>query len=405
LSDVPPEAALSGETVVCISTIDWDFLWQGHQEIMSRLAQMGTRVVFIENIGGMRTIRASDAGRILRRLRHVLAKSSRSPTGPPDLTILAPILLPFPRSRLARSVNHLLIRRLARTVRRLSGSDPIVFTFLPSPEARELIADVRGQHSAIVYYCVADFPELAQDQSSLVASETALVRDADLVFVNSMRFSQRFTGLNSEVHYFPGGVNLDRFDPAAVQDIPRELRALPRPLIGYVGGLHQHLDTALLRRLARAEPSASIIVIGPVLADIGDLAAESNVHLLGPRPWLELPPFLAAFDVGLIPYVLSAYTATVYPTKLFEYLAMGRPVVSADLPEVRRLQLPEFAVRIAADHDSFVHAVRAALAETDVTAPERRRALAAEHDWGAIVRRMSDLMSAMARAKRAGQAS
>jgi glycosyltransferase involved in cell wall biosynthesis len=134
-------------------------------------------------------------------------------------------------------------------------------------------------------------------------------------------------------------------------------------------------------------------VIGPVLADLGGLDSEPNVHLLGPRAWTELPPFLAALDIGLIPYIRSAYTATVYPTKLFEYLAMGRPVVSSDLPEVRRLGLPEFAVRIAPDHVRFIAAVRDALADTDPSAPERRRELASQRDWAAIVARMAALIS------------
>jgi glycosyltransferase involved in cell wall biosynthesis len=168
-----------------------------------------------------------------------------------------------------------------------------------------------------------------------------------------------------------------------------------------VGGLHQHLDIDLLRKLAREMPDASIVIIGPVLADIGGLESEPNIHLLGPRAWTELPPFLGALDVGLIPYVRSPYTATVYPTKLFEYLAMGCPVVSADLPEVRRLGLPDFAVRIAPDHDSFITAVRQALSDADPFASKRRRDLAEQRDWGAIVTRMAALILERVNAKRA----
>jgi hypothetical protein len=47
----PKIAALTGETILCLSSIDWDFNWQGHQEIMSRLADHGNRVLFVENTG------------------------------------------------------------------------------------------------------------------------------------------------------------------------------------------------------------------------------------------------------------------------------------------------------------------------------------------------------------------
>ena len=45
---------LKGQTVLCISSIDWDFIWQGHQQIMSMLAAHGNNVLFIENIGARR---------------------------------------------------------------------------------------------------------------------------------------------------------------------------------------------------------------------------------------------------------------------------------------------------------------------------------------------------------------
>jgi glycosyltransferase involved in cell wall biosynthesis len=361
---------------------------------MSRLALSGSHVVFVENMGGVRTVRLRDAGRMARRLGHISSRRSRrAPVTPSALDLVAPLLLPFPRSRLARRVNEVLIRRLARSIRQRSGADPIIFSFLPSREALELIARVRGPASVVVYYCVADFAELAQDRHAILTTEGALVRSADLVFANSTRFTERFGPLNRRVFYFPGGVSLAHFDPNSVKEIPVEIRGLARPLIGYVGGLHHHLDIELLGKLAASMPEASIVVIGPELTDIGDLGAFANVRLLGPRAWMDLPPLLASIDVGLIPYIHSAYTATVYPTKLFEYLAMGKPVVSTDLPEVRRLELPEFAVRVASDHQGFIEAVRAALSEADESGPQRRRELAEQRDWGAIVAEMAGLIA------------
>ena len=42
---------LTSENIICISSIDWDFVWQGHQEAMSAFAEKGNRVLFIENTG------------------------------------------------------------------------------------------------------------------------------------------------------------------------------------------------------------------------------------------------------------------------------------------------------------------------------------------------------------------
>lgn len=123
------------------------------------------------------------------------------------------------------------------------------------------------------------------------------------------------------------------------------------------------------------------------------LDTEPNVRLIGPRGIREPPAFVRAFDVALVPYVRTAYTDTVYPTKLLEYLTMGCPVVATDLPEVRDLRLPEFAVRIAGDGDGCIAAVRAALQDRERQATERRRALARERDWGSVVSRMAALIA------------
>ena len=80
--------------------------------------------------------------------------------------------------------------------------------------------------------------------------------------------------------------------------------------------------------------------------------------LLPPCSHAEVPAIVAAFDVCLIPYRVNDYTRALSPIKLYEYLAMGRPVVSTDLPYVRR---EHALVTIAANRDEFIGAVRDAL--------------------------------------------
>jgi glycosyltransferase involved in cell wall biosynthesis len=384
---------LRDQQIVCLSTIDWPFLRQGHQEIMSRLADAGNHVIFVENMGGVRNIRPTDTDRVVRRLFRGLGPRASRASGVAHLDLIAPILLPFPSSRLARSINRMLIRRLARRIRSMSGTDPILFTYLPTPEALDLIARLRGPRSELVYYCVADFAALAQDPSALLRSEAELAKAADLVFVQSAAFGDRFRPLTNRIFEFPGGVSLKRFDPQTVHEIPPEIRTLRPPIIGYVGGLHQHLDVDLLQRVARAMPSASLVLVGPILAAVDKLRAEPNVHFFGARPPAALPSLIASFDVGLIPYLRNQYTETVYPAKLFEYLAMGRPVVATDLPELRKLQLPQAALRIGLDSTTFVNAIREALSDTAADNAQLRRELARPHDWDSVVSKMADLIA------------
>ncbi len=156
------ELPLRGRDIVCISSIDWTFLWQGHQEIMSRFAAAGNHVIFVDNTG-VRTIRWSDAGRVVERLIRSLGRRGAFPRAAErDVRIVSPLLLPFPRLRLATLLNErVLIPRLARHVRSLGARDPILFTFLPTPNALRLIELLRTPRSVVVYYCVADFMRLS----------------------------------------------------------------------------------------------------------------------------------------------------------------------------------------------------------------------------------------------------
>lgn len=396
------EFMLRGESIVCISSIDWDFVWQAHQEIMSRLGAAGNRIVFLENSGGVRSLRAADARRLLLRASNVARQilgGDRKPAR--NITLVAPVLLPFARNRIARFLNDRILTPLvAAKIRRLAGPAPVVYTYLPTANALRLIDLLGGPNTLVIYHSVSDYQALAKDSEAMRRSEGDLVRRSDLVLVQSAGLKRRFDGMNPHVYDLGIGVNLEVFDPAKVGAGAAELRALPRPLIGYIGGIHEHLDLELIHVLARSFPTASIVLAGPLLVEPSGLPDEPNIRFLGARPHRDLPALVAEFDVGLIPYRRSRYTATVNPTKLFEYLAMGVPVVSSDLAEVESFRFPASAVRTAGDHEGFVDAVRAALADQEAAARAQRRQLALDRDWSRIVVRLSALVAETQRRNR-----
>ena len=126
----------------------------------------------------------------------------------------------------------------------------------------------------------------------------------------------------------------------------------------------------------RRDTSADVTfaLVGPEQTDVSQLKALPNVHLLGQRPHAELPRYVTGFDVGLVPYRITEYTANVYPTKLNEYLVMGIPVVATDLVEIRRFNAEHGEiVRIAESGDAYANAVKEAVVD-GAAAVRRRRA-------------------------------
>ena len=379
--------------ILCISSIDWDFIWQGHQEIMSRLAAEGHRVLFIENTG-VRQVRVSDMGRIRARLKNWRRGTNGFREERPNLFVHSPLVLPLPYSRIAGWVNRqVMMRSITRWMRATGFSRPIAWTFLPTPLARDLIARIGP--IATIYHCVDEFASSSADARRIVASEEQLFREADLVFVTSEKLRARAARFSDRVHLFPSGVSLEAFGAAREADVavPDDLARLPRPIVGYVGGIHQWVDQDLLAEVAGRMPNASFALIGPAQVDVSRLEACPNIHLLGQRAHNQVPGYIQGFDVGLVPYRIADYTANVYPAKMNEYLAMGKPVVATDLPEVHRFNSEhDDVVRVAGNADEFTSAVTRSLEGGSESQRQRRIAAAERNGWSGRLRDMSALI-------------
>ncbi len=344
---------ITGRDIVIVSSIDWNFLWQVHQEIALRFARDGNRVFYVENTG-IRALRLTDLKRILVRLRTWFRSTqawSRSGVET-NISIISPLLLP-PFSVLGRLANPLLLSfQLKRRLKRMQLTSPIIWSYLPTDTAFRIIQELRAPDSIVIYYCVADFSQLTSNKQRLQLFERRLIEQSDLVFANSSRVALHCGQWSPDVHVFPPGVDFKKF---AVKDddlasIPgrdtsesrshsdatslSSLAASPQPIIGYVGGLHRFVDYDLLIALARARPGWSWVYVGPVHSQVRELAHLPNVILMGQRSHDELPGLIRNFDVCLVPYLVNEGTATVAPVKINEYLAMGKPVVSTKLPTV-----------------------------------------------------------------------
>ena len=135
---------------------------------------------------------------------------------------------------------------------------------------------------------------------------------------------------------------------------------------------------------------ATLVLVGPEQVRVDSLKALPNVRLLGSKPHADIPAYVRHFDVCLIPYLVDGFTDHISPAKLNEYLAIGKPVVSTGLFEVRRFVADHGDVIAVADGiDGFTAKVEAALREDTPDAALRRRAVAEANSWQAKVEDMS----------------
>ncbi len=383
---------LRGRDIVCVGFADWDTeLWTNQRHLMSRLAHEN-RVLFIESLGLRRPQLASrDLARIARRLRRGLAP----PRATDGLHVLSPLVLPFHRYASVRALNRRLLGPLVRSAtRRLGMQRPILWAYVPQAET---LIDVLDPE-LVVYHCVDDIAAQAGiDRASFRAAEERFAARADLVLTSSPPLRDRMLGLSENVLYAPNVADTELFAKALDQG-PEDaaLAALPRPRIVFTGAIvTTKLDVALIVALARERPRWSFALVGPIgpgdpNTDVSALRDEPNVHLLGPRAYAQLPDVLRAADAGLIPYALNQLTSSIFPMKVYEYLAAGLPVVATRLPalsDVRELVT-------GADAQEIVSLLEQAIASDT---PERRRARsldAAGHSWE---RRLGEIASAVSK--------
>jgi glycosyltransferase involved in cell wall biosynthesis len=393
----PVYESLSSHDIVCIGTAEWrSTLWTNQQHLMSRLATTN-RVVYTESLG---LRRPTVTGRDIRRLARRLAAGLRGPRRVDGLWVVSPLVVPSHGSAAVRRLNNALLRGALRWAARKAGlGRPLLWTY--NPHAHELI-DTLGA-SLVVYHCVDDVAaQEGVDRPSFAAAERAVAARADLVLVSARPLEERMRALGARrVVYLPNVADVEHFAAADSLPEPAALGSMPRPRLLFAGAVAaKKLDVSLLAELARRRPEWSLVLVGPVgegdpRGDLGALRDLPNVLFAGSSSFDDLPAWIGAADVCLIPYLHNAYTASVFPMKVYEYLAAGRPVVSTRLPALQGVE----GLAFADGADEFEAQIDAALREDSEHDRQRRRDLAEAHSWSARVREIAQLVSDCERAR------
>jgi uncharacterized SAM-binding protein YcdF (DUF218 family) len=380
---------IKNKNIICISSIDWDFIWQGHQEIMSIFAKNGNCVLFIENTG-VRPPTFKDIPRIKKRITNWLKGVKGFRKVADNLYVYSPLILPFPYSRIAKWANKFLMLKALRNWTDIMKFDnPIIWTFLATGTAVDIIESLKKE--LLIYCCIADWAKLTSNPRKFKETEAKVIKQSDLIFVQGEDFKNNCLQYNENVFEFLFGINaeiFENFKKEKTPPVPAEIKDIPRPVIGYVGGIHRHIDFDLIQYIVGKCPDWSIVMVGPVQAPVSRFDGIKNVHFVGKKDYSLLPAYINQFDVCIIPYILNEYTRTVYPTKINEYHIMGKPIVSAYLPEVEKFNKDNL-ILIAKDREEFLEKVQSALRENNDGLINARIHLARGNSWELKLEEMS----------------
>jgi glycosyltransferase involved in cell wall biosynthesis len=222
--------------------------------------------------------------------------------------------------------------------------------------------------------------------AEMQALHERLVPAADLVTCSAANLLSRVAA-RPDALYLPNGVMVEDFAlqrppaaPDALETQLRNLRQRGQPLIGFYGAIAAWVDQELVADLARQRPGWQFVLLGRPWVDTSALARLDNVHLPGEAPYHRLAVYAANFDVAMIPFCLNPVTDSVSPIKLFEYAALGMPVVATPFHELLQYREQPF-LRLADSRVGFLAALEAALAEGRPAVEQAAYAFARQNQW------------------------
>jgi glycosyltransferase involved in cell wall biosynthesis len=341
--------------IVCLGGEDWWYHSHAHFDIqvMKRFAEK-VRVLYVCSIGMRMPSLRRDAlfwTRVNRKLKSVSRMLRRIK---PQLYVYSPLPIPLYQHSFGRALNAVVLRTQLRAVYlRLGIRSPLVW--VNTPTAWPVVAPLPKR--ALVYqrtddYRAYDFPNFNADYVRSIDDE--LVRIGDIVLHVSDELHQEAQGITTRSVLLPQGVDERFFDCRAPQ--PLDLASIPRPIIGYIGGMDRHkFDTPLVVEVARALPTCSFVLVGAPNPNVDALRELPNVHFLGVKRHEEIPAYVHGFDVCMLPTARTDWGVKCRPLKLLEYLAAGKPIVATPTPASSSYADVAF---IAGDVSSWVAAIQ-----------------------------------------------
>jgi len=390
--------------IICLSNQLWlsDY-WTNKSHVMSRLNKLGHKVLFVEppiNTGNIFVRQVLQGNWPLKRLLTQTRVEEKS-----GILIYSPLnILPN-----ADITSRWHINRINQVAQKLFDSESKTLLWIYHVQLKNLLDYVdKIKHDLLIYDCVDNYLGFPEDSTfysttvtkkQLEVQEETLAKKANLVFATAPGLVERLKNYNPNTYFTPNVGDYEKFkDVKLITDIPNDLKAVKKPVIGFTGALDEYkFDMSLFKELAQNYPEYSFVLIGSLATkgknatkeNLG-LADLENVHLLGPKPYDNVQQYFAGFDAFIIPYQLNDYTVGgCFPVKFHDALATGLPIVVTDLPAYSFFK---DVCYISKGYKEFSDNLERALKEDSPEKIKARQEVAKKNNWDGKVANMLKLI-------------
>jgi len=390
--------------IVCLSNQLWDFPnWTNKRHVMSRLSKLGHNVLFVDPPINFGKVLLAQVKRKLWSIRRFFTQCKVSDCG---AAVYTPINL-LPLSFITSKFHIKKIRKLSRK-QFTNKNETILWIYHVQLADLKSYLD-RLEYDILVYDCVDNYGAIPEEKAffrtnifgeELKVQERSLTTRANIVFASAPGLVDKLKNYNKKVYYTPNVGDYKRFkDVVNFKDqVPEDLKSIPRPRVGMLGSLDEYkFDAKLVREVASDNLEVSFVLIGQIAlkdknATINDLGLGGlkNVYYLGAKPYENKHLYMAGFDAEMIPYKLNDYTVGgCFPVKFHDSLAAGLPVIVTNLPAYAPFEEVSY---ISKTPEEFSKNIRKALDEDTPARIKARQAVAKENDWEGKVKKMLELI-------------
>ncbi len=372
-------------SVIVFGLNEWNDNWQTRQYISTQLGKRGWSVVYSTGAGDLRQLRTAawDAKRwngYVEERDHVQFYRS----GKLDV-----------RCGRVRTWDQWAIGRHARKLMELAGwstaSHRIAYVFHPTfwPYIEHL------GDCTVVYHADDAFSLMPGWNGKSQAMESKLVARANLLLATSPGVVRQLPNSGAQrARSLPNGALVESYMDQAQCSCPSDLSSIPHPRIGYIGSINIKVDLLLVAEIARRRPDWHWVFVGPVMrnslqgftgsaefqAGLATCDQLDNVHFLGAKPYYVLPSYTTHMDVNTMCYrnVSGGWWTAIYPLKLHEYLAAGKPIVGTNLEVLQEFRS---VVAIAETAEEWLHALSLAVHAGGTGTKHERQSVALQNSW------------------------
>ncbi|MEM7281583.1 MAG: glycosyltransferase [Pseudomonadota bacterium] len=389
---------MSDSSIIYFGPEPWEGMWRNRHHLLWRLSKKH-KILYVEPPLGLKALRAQlkkqevSWSEIFKSCRDNPVSEVKSNLYVMAAPLCAPLSGRFGLRGVTRKRWH---RVIAKAVAALGLKNLDVW--LSRPDMVSLIGQF--DESTLTYHVVDEYLSYSgvnsRNYEIKKRAEEEILSKAHRVIVVSENLYKSKSPLNANTLLLPNAVDYEAYNEASLRPrIPPELEVLDGPILGYSGLISGRLDLAMLSELSDRFSECNLVFMGQISpagceSELELLKSKPNVRFLGVRPIDQVPHFVNGFDVCLVPYRDTKETDNLSPLKLYDYMALGKPIVTTRFPAAMPFT---DHVYLAKSRGEFASLITDALAECATDRVQARKNIAKANSWDERVAKLMTFLN------------